>query len=282
MKNGTRMTCLGVGVSLFLSLLSPAIQAGQDEDLFRKAKILIFDKKWQEAQDVLEELLEDYPHSPWASQALFYLGKSLEEQEGKEKEAIDTFKEYLLHGDKSEILTQEAEIGVIKLAFSLYKKGRKNYLKEIETRLFRPDKVVRYYAAIKLSYLEDKRAARKAVPVLEKILEEEKDEELRDKAKIALLRIDPAAFKKAGEERRERNVMMLKVRVVNKWSGKATFSLNIPWSLADLALANIPEDARKELRDEGYDLDRIIRQLTEVGEIIRIETKESIIKIWID
>jgi hypothetical protein len=155
-------------------------------------------------------------------------------------------------------------------------------LDEIKTRLYRPDRVIRYYAAVKLSYLKDKKEAKKAIPVLEEILEEEKDQELRDKAKIALLRIDPDAFKDFEEERYERKILMLKIRATNRWTKKITFNLNIPWALADLALANIPEEAKRQLRQEGYDLDRILRELIERERIIEIETKDSVLKIWIE
>ncbi len=272
-----------IGIFLIASVFFQAYAGIQrDEELFREAKILIFDKEWESAQEKLEQLIEDSPDSPLYSQALFYLGRTLENQKGKEKEAIDVFEKYILRRDSNEILIQEAEISIINLSFTLYEKGRKSYLNEIKTRLFRPDRVIRYYAAVKLSYLENKKEAKKAIPVLEEILEEEKDEELRDKAKIALLRIDPDAFKDFEEERYERKIMMLKIRATDKRTKKITFNLNIPWALADLALANIPEEAKRQLRQEGYDLDRILRELIERERIIEIETKDSVLKIWIE
>ena len=169
-----------------------------------------------------------------------------------------------------------------KLSLILYEKGRKSYLKEIKTRLYRPNRIIRYYAAIRLSYLDDKGEASEAIPVLKKILEEEEDQELKDKAKIALLRIDPDYFQDYEEKRDERRLMLMKFRVINKRTRAESFSLSIPWALADLALANIPEDAKTELRKEGYDLDRILKEVIEGGRIIEIETKETIIKIWIE
>lgn len=272
-----------LGILLIASIFFQAYAWDQrDEELFQEAKIMIFDEEWESAQEKLEELIEDFPDSPLYSQALFYLGRTLENQRGKEKEAIDVFEKYVLRRDSSEILIQEAEISIINLCFTLYEKGRKSYLNEIKTRLYRPDRVIRYYAAIKLSYLKDKKEAKKAIPVLEEILEEERDEELKDKAKIALLRIDPDSFKDFEEERYERKIMMLKIKATDKWTKKITFNLNIPWALADLALANIPEEAKRQLRQEGYDLDRILRELVERGRIIEIETKDSVLKIWIE
>jgi hypothetical protein len=271
------------GIFLMMSAFFPTFATMQsEEELFQEAKIMIFDKEWENAQEKLEELLEDFPDSPLCSQALFYLGRTLENQKGKEKEAISVFKRYIVRGDSSEFLTQEAETSIIKLSFILYEKGRKSYLKEIKTRMFRPNRIVRYYAAIRLSYLEDKREARDAVPVLKEILEEEEDQELKDKAKIALLRIDPDYFQDYEEKREERRLMLMKFKVINKNTRAETFSLSIPWALADLALANIPEDAKADLRKEGYDLDRILKEVIEGGRILEIATKEAIIKIWIE
>jgi tetratricopeptide (TPR) repeat protein len=274
---------LYMGFFLIMSSFYPAqahVQSG--EELFQNAKIMIFDKEWENAQEKLEELLENFPDSPLYSQALFYLGRTLENQKGEEKEAISVFKKYILRRDSSEVLIQEAETSIIKLSFDLYENGKKSYLKEIKTRLYRPNKVVRYYAAIRLSYLDDKKEANRAIPVLKQILEEEEDQELRDKAKIALLRIDTDYFQDYEEKRDERRLMLMKFRVISKRTREETFSLSIPWALADLALANIPEDAKAELRKEGYDLDRILKEVIEGGRIIEIETKETIIKIWID
>ena len=274
---------LYLGIFLMISAFFAAYAHMQsDDELFQEAKIMIFDKEWENAQEKLEELLEDFPDSPLYSQALFYLGRTLENQKGEEKEAISVFKKYILRSDNNEVLTQEAEFSIIKLSFDLYERGRKSYLKEIKTRLYRPDRFVRYYAALRLSYVEDKREAREAVPVLKEILEEEEDQELKDKANIALLRIDPNYFQEYEEKRDERRLMLMKFRVINKRTRAETFSISIPWALADLALANIPEDAKAELRKEGYDLDRILKEVIEGGRILEIETKETIIKIWIE
>jgi len=281
--NRLKKITIHIGLILLASFsLQMSAQTSPDKRLFQEAKILIFDKKWEQAQEKLEELLEDYPASLWYSQAFFYWGRTLEEQKGKEKEALEAFKKYILRKDSSEILIQEAETSIINLSFSLYEKGRKSYLKEIKTRLYRPNRVIKYYAAIKLSYLKDKKEARDAIPVLKEILDKEKDEEIKDKAKIAILRIDPDTFKDFEEERYERKIMMLKIRVTNKWTKEITFHLNIPWALADLALVNIPDEAKRQLRQEGYDLDRIIKELIEGQRVIEIETKDSILKIWID
>jgi len=255
----------------------------EDERLFQEAKILIFDKEWREAQEKLDELLEEYPESSWYSQALFWKGKCLEEQRGKEVDAINTYKRFVLLKKRSESLAEESEIAIIDLAFKLYERGKRSHLREIETRLFSRNKVVKYYAAFKLSYIKNKKVASKGIPVLKDILQKESDTELKDRAKIALLRIDPEILRDFEEERYERKASILHIRVQNKWKKEPTFSLNIPWALADLALSAIPDEAMAELREEGYDLDGIIKEITEYrGKVFEIKTKDSIIKIWID
>jgi len=281
--NRLKNMAIYIGIFWATSFFFPAPARGQsDQELFQEAKIMIFDNEWENAQEKLEELLEEYPESPLYSQALFYLGRTLENQKGEEKEAIDIFKKYVLRRDSSTVLIPEAETSIINLAFALYEKGRTSYLKEIKTRLYRPDEVVRYYAAIRLSYVKDKEEASHAIPVLKEILEEGRDQELKDMARIALLRIDPDYFQEYEEKRDERRLMLLKFRVVSKKTGAETFSISIPWALADLALANIPEDAKADLRNEGYDLDRILKEVVQGGRIIEISTTDAVIKIWIE
>jgi hypothetical protein len=130
--------------------------------------------------------------------------------------------------------------------------------------------------------VKEKKVASRAVPVLKEIIKKEKDDELRDRAKIALLRVDPGVLKDLEEERPVRKAQLLKIRV---WKdGELTLRINIPWALADLAFGSIEEEEKAELRKEGYDLDTITKTLVDAGEVIYIENKEegTIIKIWIE
>lgn len=278
-----RKVIINIGILLLASLLLQAYaQAQPDEKLFQEAKILIFDKEWKDAQEKLEELLEKYPDSAWYSQAVFYRAKCLEERKGKELEALKAYRDYIKRKNRSKSLTEDSELSIIGLAYELYKEGKRSYLSEIEKRLSSSNRVVRYFAAIKLSQVEEKKVASRAVPVLKEIIKKEKDDELRDRAKIALLRVDPGVLKDLEEERSVRGARLLKIRV---WKdGELTLKINIPWALADLALGSIEEEEKASLKKEGYDLDTIMKTLAEAGEIIYIENKEegTIIKIWIE
>lgn len=272
---------LGVIFMASFLLQAYAQKVEPDEKLFQEAKILLFDKKWDAAKEKLDELLERFPESPLYSQAIFYRAKCLEGQEGKELEALENYQRYIRLKKRNKSLTEEAEISIIDLAFKLYEKGKGAFLKEIEKRLSHSNKVIRYYAAFKLSYAKDKKIAEAGIPILKEIVRKETDDELRDRAKIAILRVNPNALKDFEEERYEKRAMILKIRVYK--NGKQQVSINIPWALADLALSAIEEKDRAVLKKKGYDLDRIIKELTEFkGNIIEIEDQGTIIKIWID
>lgn len=272
---------LGVIFMASFLLQANAQKVEPDEKLFQEAKILLFDKKWDEAKEKLDELLDRFPESPLYSQAIFYRAKCLEGQEAKKLEALENYQRYIRLKKRNQSLTEEAEISIIDLSFKLYEKGKRAFLKEIEKRLSHSNKVIRYYAAFKLSYAKDKKIAEAGIPILKEIVRKETDDELRDRAKIAILRVDPNALKDFEEERYERRAMILKIRVYK--NGKQQVSINIPWALADLALSAIEEKDRAVLKKKGYDLDRIIKELTEFkGNIIEIEDQGTIIKIWID
>lgn len=270
-------------ILFFASFLFTYSQIKPDEELFKEAKILIFDKKWEKAQEKLEELLEKYPRSPISSQAVFFRAKCLFEQQFKEVEALKAFKNYLEFEKKNESLAEESEVSIIDLALKLYEKGRKSYLKEIEERISSSNKVIRYYAALQLSFVKEKSAAVKAIPVLRGIVEGEEDSELRDRAKIALLRLDPDSLRDVEERRVEKRAKILKIRIFSEHGGEPEIAINIPWALADLALAAIPERERAAMKKEGYELDRIMEELRKMkGDIIEIKAEGKVIKIWIE
>jgi len=256
-----------------------------DEKSFQEIKLLVFDEKWMEAQSRLEDFLARYPQSSYYSQALYYRSKCLEEQEGKEREALSSYKEYLRLKDRNKNLAEDAEVSVIDLAMKLYDEGDKGFVREVEDRISSPNKVVRYFAAVQLSYVKEKRIADKSVPVLKQIIEEEKSTELRDRARIALLRVSPEALAGIEEKRGEKKVRMLKIVVMDDRTKKIEFQLNIPWALADLALAAIPEEEKATMRMKGYDINKILKELQSVkGRILEInDAKEGkTIKIWIE
>jgi len=278
-----------INIVLLIALLAASLgqtylEAQSDYDLFTEAKVLIFDKKWTKAQKILNELLEKHPDSRFYAQALFYKGKCLEEQRGKETDALAVFKRFLRQEDADQSLIDDAENTVVDLAIRLYANGRRSYLVEAEKRLKNDRRDVRYYAAIQLSFVDEQQTREKALPVLKDILDESRDDELRDRAKLAIIRIDPDAFEEYGQEPEERGARILYLRIYKRGQRKPALKLNIPWALADLAFSAISEEDRSSLRKEGYDLDKMIRQLLAMGgEVLEIHDEDDGItfQMWI-
>lgn len=260
-------------------------QAETDESLFREAKLLVFDKSWRAALDKLDELSDKFPSSPLAGQALFYKGECLSGLGGRERDALRAYKSYIGLAAAKPSLVEESEGSIIDLAFDLYESGDAAAIRDVESRLEHRNKVVRYYAAYKLSLVSDKKVAARAVPVLSRIVETEKDLELLDRARIALLRVSPESLKSVEDRKpRSESPRMLRIRVRPAGQREPSFSLNIPFALADLALSAMDEDDKAAMRKKGYDLNKIIAELTRSKEsILRIVGDDgSVIEIWID
>ncbi len=285
-----RKIALTVCLALVLGLGAAAVpaysQAATDDSLFREAKLLVFDKSFKEALDKIDELIDRFPSSPLAGQALFYKGECLSGVGGRERDALRAYKSYIKLDDAKPSLVEESEGAIVDLAFDLFEEGNDSALREIESRLEHPNKVVRYYAAYKLSLVSDKKEAAKAADVLSRIVESEKDPELLDRARIALLRVSPESLKSA-EERKPRTVTtarLLRIRVRKAGMKEPAFSLNIPFALADLALSAMDDDDKAAIRKKGYDINKIMNELAKSKEsILRIAGDDgTIIEIWID
>ncbi len=289
-------------IALILLLAAAAVSAARaqekpDEKLLQQAKLLIFDKKWSEAAASLDRLLEDYPDSPLAGPAWFYRGKSLGEQAGRERDAIRSYKAFLERAGSKDPLAGEAEGGIVDAAYRLFASGAdRSALSEVTSRLKHPDRLVRFYAAYKLSQAPDKADAAAGIPVLREFAGDETEPELRDRAKIALLRVSPRDLDEverrpasgSGEDRHARPApkggpRMFRIEITEKGKREPSLRLNLPWALADLVIQSMPDNEKAELRRKGYDMNRILSELDKSGgTILEIQGDDSVIKIWID
>ena len=265
---------------LWILLFSGFLSAQADQEAFEKAKVLIFDKQWAAALKQLESVIGAGAEGRHYSAALFYQAKCQEEL-GAKKQALGSYEKFV-QSSRSSNLAEEAQISIIDLAAGLYQAGEKDYLQKVLERLGHENKVVSYYSAFKLSYLPDRKTAARALPVLQTILEREKDEELRDRAKIAIMRIDPARLKGMDRQGKSAADKVLKIRVFDKDNRKEKVSLSIPLALADIALKALGAEERRALQKEGYDLDEILNQLTGKGLKIDIQEGDEVIQIWVE
>lgn len=266
-------------IFLVIALVPGLISARDDRGLFDKAKMDLFDKKWQQALKGLDKIINDYPESEFYALAHFYKGKCLDELR-RIKEALKSYHRFLELSD-NESLKEDAASAIINLDFILYEKGEKRYLQEIKDFLRSRNWTVQTFAAFKLSYTKDKRVAALAVPVLKKIISRDEDAQLVDYAKIALMRIDPGYLKSMSKTKRI-EAATLHIKIFDKESKKDSISFNIPFGLARLALEAIPAKEKKLMKEKGYDLDGILKILIESEDIIKIESEDTLVRIWID
>ncbi len=272
---------------LFAAVGEDATPQGPDEKAFQEIKILIFDQEWDKALARLDGFLERFPRSSLLPQAAYYRGKCLEEIGDREREALAAYRDFLRRPDQSRSLVEDAEVSIVDLSMSLLDRGDESAWDDLEVRLTHPTRSVRQYAALRISTLKDKAKAELAVPILVLMAEKEANSDLRDRAKIALLRVAPDRLSSdsavSAAPPRSRKARTLRFEVVEKGSRKVSFSLSLPWTLADLALAAISEEDKKALRGQGYDVPRLMRELqSSDGKIIEIEAEGTYIRLWIE
>jgi tetratricopeptide (TPR) repeat protein len=285
-----------VRAALLAALAAPAL-AEPDAEALRAAKELVFDKKYAEARAAWQALLKASSGGE-ADIAAFWVARCSESL-GEHERALQEYGELIDRRPGDRALAEEARTSRVGLAARLYKAGQRQHLGIVKSALSDPSKSVRYYAAFQLAGL-GKETAAPAVPILKKILAEEKDPDIVERAKIHLLSLDPSALAapravpapvpapaapRAPTPPPPRAVKWLKVRIYNHGGKDPKVSVNVPVGLAELALKSLPDQARRELREKGFDGETIWEKLKEMGptEIVKIQGDEGErIDIWIE
>ncbi len=262
-----------------------------DQETLNQGKILMFDKKWEEARAVFQKFATEYPKSSLAPQAYFFAARC-SQLEGREEEALREYELFVRKYPGEPFLPGEARNAVVELAATLMEQGNPAYRDRIIAGLSDPKKDVRYFTAIRCSRLADKIVASMAIPVLREIVQNEKERDLADRARIALLRLDPKSLsqppapeepkKKAGTGQGENR--MFHLRVFQQGATQPTVELNVPVSLAQLAIAALDESAKAEIRKKGIDVDNVWEDLKRLGptNILTLRDGKNLVKIWIE
>jgi hypothetical protein len=251
-----------------------------------RAKELYFDRKYAEAREAWRAVLAQAKGAD-ADVAAYWIARSSENL-GENERAFREYAEFLARNPADRSLAEEARTSRVSLAAKLYKAGQRQHLSVLEAALKDPSRTVRYFAALQLAGL-GREPGRQAVPVLCHIVAEEKDEDLVERAKLALIRVDPSCLSHTSEETAPAagagGARWFKIRIFEAGRAEPTVSVNLPVALAELAFKSLPEDARRELRKKGYDADNIWEQLRKLprAEIVDIrgENHERI-QIWIE
>jgi hypothetical protein len=263
--------------------------AQSDAERVRAAKALTLDRKYADARQAWTEILAS-AHGPDADAAAYWIARSSEKL-GEFERAFKEYGTFLARRPADRGLLDEARTSRIGLAARLYRAGQTSYVNVMHEGLTDSNKTVRYFAALQLGGLGAP-TSKRAVPVLKEILANETDDDLLDRARIILMRLDPSALEQPGApaladgpRTAAGTARWLRVRVFEKGHGEPKVSVNLPIALADVLFESLPDDTKAELKKKGYDADNFWRKLKQLGpaEIVEIKGEDgSIVKVWLE
>jgi hypothetical protein len=277
----SRLVVIGLLLAGLLGVAPPAWAQAEAERL-RAAKELFFDKKYDEARRAWQAIVPG--KGPEAETAAYWVARCSENL-GELTRAFAEYGDYLARPPVDRALAEEARTSRVGIAARLYKAGNKEHLPVLFAALSDPSKAVRYYAALQSCRL-DATAALPAVPILKRIVAEEKDDDLVERAKVCLLRLEPQALSSAPPSAASRKTASwIRVRIYDKGKTTPQVSVNLPMALADLVFKSLPEETRRQLGRKGFDADNFWDRLKKLGptEIIDIRGDEGEkVQIWIE
>ena len=250
-------------VLVLLQVGVPALAAPQaDGERLRSAKTLFFDGEYTGARQAWREILAR-SRGREADAAAYWVARCSEKL-GEAEVAFKDYDAFLARRPVDRTLVEEARTSRVGLATRLYKAGKTPYLSTLNEALSDPAKTVRYYAALQLASLGPG-VGDKAVPILREIVEREKDEDLVERAKLALLKVDPQSLSRLSGPGPSSRGRWLKVRIVESGRKEPIVSINLPMALAEALFKSLPEQARRELAKKGYDADNFFERLDRLG-----------------
>ena len=266
---------------LLLLLLAPAGPS---------AKELFFDGRYAEARQAWTAVRTTAKGAE-ATAALYWIARSSEKL-GEHARALGEYEAFLAARPADRALVEEARTSRVGIAARLYKAGKKEHALILKSALADASRTVRYYAALQVAMLGPE-LARPAVPVLLEIIKSEKDADLVERAKLALLRVDPAALTGIADDRAAaarpsasaRKASWIKVRITEKGKTAPKVSVTMPFALAELVFKSLPDEALRDLKTKGYDAGNFWQKLRDMGptEVIEIEGDQGEhVKIWIE
>ncbi len=285
---------IGITALVLMALLAAGSSAGagsgRDQELFNQGKIRIFDKDWEGARAVFQRVIQEFPQSTVVPQAYYFIARCSQFQ-GRQADAIHGYETFLQKYPNEPVFPSEAKNAVVELAASLLEKGDSTFRDRLISSLSDPQKQVRYFAAIRCSVIKDKKIDSLAIPILREIVKNGGERDLVDRARIALLRLDPEALTpekaptpKGGKSLGGSGGRMFHLEVYQKGSKEPTVELNLPLALAEIAIKALDEAKKKELQKQGFDVDNIWESLKQLGpaKILTLRDQDGILRIWID
>ncbi len=253
------------------------------------AKALFFDGKYAEARQAWEAVRASARGAQSAA-ARYWIARCSEKL-GEHERALHEYEAFLATRPADRTLVEEARTSRVGIAARLYKAGQKQHALILKAALGDSSRTVRYYAALQVATLGAEMAP-PAVPERLELVKNEKDADLVERAKLALLRVDPAALTGASDDRSRsaaapasRKAAWIKVRITEKGASAPKVSVTMPFALAELVFKSLPDEALRELKSEGYEAENFWRKLRDMGptDVIDIDGDEGErIRIWIE
>jgi len=278
-------------LALALALCAvPALAQGDPERL-KTAKTLFFDKKYAEAREIWLQVKSSAGAD--ADTAAFWVARCSESL-GERERALKEYGDFVTRRSADRALLEEARTSRVSIAARLVESGQRQHLAVLTEALGDSSKTVRYLAALQLGNLGPE-VGKAAVPILKTIVAQEKDEDLVERAKLRLLKVDPRALGTGAATPPTPPLgsrppaawtpSYLRLRIFEKGRSEAKVAVNLPFALAELAFKSLPDDALRELRRKGYDSENFWDRLRRLGptDIIEIVGDQGErIKIWIE
>ncbi len=268
---------------------APLASAQDGAERVRAAKALTLDRKYAEARTAWTAILGSARGAD-ADAAAYWIARSSEKL-GEHERAFKEYGSFLARRPADRSLVDEARTSRIGLAVRLYRGGQTSYVNVLHEGLTDANKTVRYFAALQLGGLGAP-TSKRAVPVLQEIAARESDQDLVDRARIVLLKLDPKALSEGPPQTMPRTpkgtpggAKWLRVRVFERGESKPEVSINVPVALAEVLFESLPDEARRELKKKGYDADNFWRKLRALGpaEIVEIQGDDgSVVKVWLE
>jgi tetratricopeptide (TPR) repeat protein len=277
-----RLLALAAGLLPAVLLAAPP-----DPEALRQAKALFVDRQYAESRAAWQEILDasgakDAPAAPyWIARCSESLGES--------ERALGEYGRYLATRPADRALAEEAKTSRVSLAVKLAKRGEPAHTGIALAALGDASKTVRYFAALQVGSLGPEQG-KAAIPVLKEILAKEEDDDLVDRAKLLLIRLDrsalpPLAPAPPRSAARGQQASWVHIRIYEKGESKPNVAINLPVALADLVFKALPDSAVEDLRKEGYDARRFWEALKKTGpaEILTVEGKDGErVQVWLE
>ena len=277
-----------LALALAAGLLPAALCAAQpDPEALRQAKALFVDRQYAESRAAWQGILEasGAKDVPAASYWIARCSESL----GESERALGEYGRYLATRPADRALAEEAKTSRVSLAVKLAKQGEPAHTGIALDALGDASRTVRYFAALQVGSLGPEQG-KPAIPVLKEILAKEKDDDLVDRAKLLLIRLDRSALPQPPSApprapAHGQPASWVHIRIYEKGDSKPNVAINLPVALADLVFKALPDSAVEDLRTKGYDARRFWEALKKTGpaEILTVEGKDGErIQVWLE